>query len=86
MMLPAVSGGPSWTRTRSQWTKNAASANAKPAFSNDFAGGTGSEKATKRPETTHFGHGVQNEKAVVPRSSRRSCFCRTTTRPRTKAS
>ena len=62
----AVSGGPSWTRTRSQWIKNAATANAKPALSNDFAERIGSEEATKRPETTLFGHGVQNEKRVVP--------------------
>jgi hypothetical protein len=62
----AGSGGPSWTRTRSQWIKNAATATAKPALSNDFAERIGSGEATKRPETTHFGHGVQNEKAVVP--------------------
>jgi len=62
----AGSGGPSWTRTRSQWIKNAATANEKPAFSNDFVERIGSEKATERPETTHFGHGVQNEKGVVP--------------------
>ena len=62
----AVSGGPSWTRTRSQWIKNAATANEKAALSNDFAERIGSIEATKRPETTHFGHGVQNEKGVVP--------------------
>ena len=48
--------------------KNAASTNAKPALSNDFAEHIGSVKATKRPETTHSGHGVQNEKRVVPMS------------------
>ena len=53
-------------RTRSQSIKNAASTNAKPALSNDFAERIGSEEATKRPETTHSGHGVQNEKGVVP--------------------
>ncbi len=55
-------------RTRSQWIKSAATANAKAAFSNDSAGGVWSEEATKRPETTHFGHGVQNEKPVGPMS------------------
>ena len=64
----AVSGGPSWTRTRSQWIKNAATANAKPALSNDFADRIESEEATKRPETTLFGHGVQNDRRVVPMS------------------
>ena len=53
-------------RTRSQWIKNAATANKKPALSNDSANHIGSEEATKRPETTLFGHGVQNEKRVVP--------------------
>jgi hypothetical protein len=55
-------------RTRSQSIQNAASTNAKPALSNDFAERIGSEEATKRPETTHSGHGVQNEKGVVPMS------------------
>ena len=66
MRLVAVFvGGPSWTRTRSQWIKNAATANSKPSFSNDSADRIGSIEATKRPETTHFGHGVQNEERVV---------------------
>ena len=64
----AVSSGPSRTRTWSQWIKNAASEDEKPALSNDFAERIGSEKATKRPETTHFGHGVQNEKGAGPMS------------------
>ncbi len=55
-------------RTWSQRIKNAATANSKPALSNDFADRIGSVEATKRPETTHFGHGVQNEKGVVPMS------------------
>ena len=64
----AVSGGPSWTRTRSQWIKNAASENEDAWFSNDSAGDIGSREATKRPETTHFGHGVQGENRVKPMS------------------
>ena len=64
----AVSGGPSWTRTRSQWIKNAAHESERPGFFNDSEGDIGSREATKRPETTHFGHGVQHENRVKPMS------------------
>jgi hypothetical protein len=64
----AGSGGPPWTRTRSQWIKNAPPANSKAAFSNDSAGDIASREATKRPETTLFGHGVQHENRVKPMS------------------
>ena len=37
-------------------------------FSNDSEGDIGSREATKRPETTHFGHGVQPENRVKPMS------------------
>ena len=67
-LIPVFVGGPSWTRTRSQWIKNAATANSKPSFSNDSAGDIASREATKRPETTHFGHGVQHENRVKPMS------------------
>ena len=59
-------GGPSWTRTRSQWIKNAAQRTKTIEFFNDFEGDIGSREATKRPETTLFGHGVQRENGVVP--------------------
>jgi len=64
----AVSGGPSWTRTRSQWIRNAARESERPDFFNDSEGDIGSREATKRPETTHFGHGVQPENRVKPMS------------------
>ena len=64
----AVSGGPSWTRTRSQWIKNAAHESERPGFSNDSEGDIASRVATKRPETTHSGHGVQPENRVKPMS------------------
>ena len=61
-------GGPSWTRTRSQWIKNAAPANSKRSSSNDSEGDIGSREAPKRPETTLFGHGVQHENRAKPMS------------------
>ena len=64
----AVSGGPSWTRTRSQWIKNAASECEITGISKDSAGDIASRVATKRPETTLFGHGVQHENPVKPMS------------------
>ena len=64
----AASGGPSWTRTRSQWIKNAAHESERSGFSNDSEGDIGSREASKRPETTHFGHGVQHENRVKPMS------------------
>ena len=64
----AVSGGPSWTRTRSQWIKNAAHESERPGIFNDSEGDIGSREATKRPERTHFGHGVQHENPVKPMS------------------
>ena len=64
----AVSGGPSWTRTRSQWIKNAALERERPGIFNDSEGDIGSREATKRPEKTHFGHGVQPENRVRPMS------------------
>ena len=62
----AVSGGPSWTRTRSQWIKNSPRENERPGISNDSEGDIASRVATKRPETTLFGHGVQRENGVEP--------------------
>ncbi len=59
-------GGPSWTRTRSQWIKNAPREREGPGISNDSEGDIASREANKRPETTLFGHGVQRENGVVP--------------------
>ena len=40
--------------------------NESPGISNDSEGDIASRVATKRPETTLFGHGVQRENGVVP--------------------
>ena len=64
--MPVVDGGA--LRGCGQWIKNAPRDRESPGFSNDSEGDIASRVATKRPETTHFGHGVQPENRVKPMS------------------